>query len=119
MRCPLPVSTTTRVAPDNARGFRVQRPRELIDALWDIDAPESSDGGRSSADEEQPAAKRARQSALSLAKPKAAASAKRTWQVGSKAASETDMQEETLAEPSAAVDAPLDVWRLLDDVMGE
>ena len=64
---PLPQATVTTTAPDYARGFRVQRPKQLIDDLWDMDL------GLSSSDESDPnpAVVRRAVQAAALLRPKA------------------------------------------------
>lgn len=119
-RCPLPTSTITQQAPDYARGFRVQRPKALIEALWDIDIPESScsDG---EIDEVNPASKRVRVDPNLLATPKATP-ARPSTDHDVMQSSSTD-QEHVAAgafteHQEIDVNIGINVWGLLDS-MGE
>jgi len=120
VECPLPVSTITTTAPDYARGFRVQRPRNLVDALWELDVPVTSDEEASSVDEADAGPpKRARLEATG-AQPKAAASSgrPRTAHVDAALSTLSAMQPTTTTMLAGTDDEPelLNVWGLLDSM---
>ena len=103
------ISTRTLTGPDAARVFRVQQPRALMEALWQIDVPEpTSDednwGTWTSAPEAAPAA-----SSGSGPGQEAAPAA-----VASQTASNVLPPASDVATEASL--PPLDVWALLNDL---
>ena len=106
-----PIATRTRTGPDAARGFRVQRPELLVNALWDIDVIEAT----SDEDEQATAPAPVPRQPAAATTPKWPPTRPQAAQAHSATASADVPMADMAAE---ATDEDPDVWALLGELHG-